>query len=160
MTNHYATLRLGMTATAEEIKSAYRRLARLHHPDARQSDGSAFRGIAAAYAVLSDPTARAEYDLGLTGWARSQGYFLCPKCGLANSVPRIPSGHRPVCGECQAVLPVDEATRQSSQREALVGHLAELADTLGTEATGLAKDAVQEVFRRVRKRFGINKRAE
>lgn len=63
--DHYETLGVARTATAEEIKKAYRRLAREHHPDANQGDVAAetrFKEIALAYEVLSDPDKRAHYD--------------------------------------------------------------------------------------------------
>ncbi|HYI61919.1 MAG TPA: molecular chaperone DnaJ [Acidimicrobiales bacterium] len=61
----YATLGVSRTATAEEIKRAYRRLARQHHPDANPGDDGAearFKEIARAYEVLSDPDRRQRYD--------------------------------------------------------------------------------------------------
>lgn len=61
----YATLGVARTATADEIKKAYRRLAREHHPDANPGDPQAearFKEIANAYEVLSDPDRRQRYD--------------------------------------------------------------------------------------------------
>ncbi|CAA7391376.1 unnamed protein product [Spirodela intermedia] len=65
----YDVLEVGAGATAQEIKAAYRRLARACHPDVVRADrrgggGSAaeFMRIHAAYATLSDPDKRAEYD--------------------------------------------------------------------------------------------------
>lgn len=51
------------TATTEEIKRAYRKLAHQHHPDKAGNDGEAkFKEINEAYQVLSDPQKRAQYD--------------------------------------------------------------------------------------------------
>ncbi len=61
MTDHYATLGVARTATPDEIKRAYRKLASQHHPD-RGGDTARFQQIQAAYDVLSDPTQRAGYD--------------------------------------------------------------------------------------------------
>lgn len=63
----YEILEIPMGATSEEIKAAYRRLARVCHPDVAavdQKDTSAgeFMKIHAAYCTLSDPEKRAEYD--------------------------------------------------------------------------------------------------
>jgi DnaJ-class molecular chaperone len=58
---HYATLGVAETATADEIKRAYRILASKHHPD-KGGDTQRFQEIQAAYAVLEDPGKRAQYD--------------------------------------------------------------------------------------------------
>ena len=59
--NYYDTLGVKKTATADEIKKAFRRLARKHHPDAG-GDEEKFKEINAAYEVLSDTEKRAQYD--------------------------------------------------------------------------------------------------
>ncbi|HYC80031.1 MAG TPA: molecular chaperone DnaJ [Candidatus Binatia bacterium] len=58
----YQTLGVSKTATPEEIKKAYRRLAHEHHPDKGQGDPEKFKQINEAYQVLSDPDKRARYD--------------------------------------------------------------------------------------------------
>ncbi|MCB6180239.1 DnaJ domain-containing protein, partial [Rhodobacter sp. Har01] len=60
-------LGLSSTATAAEIKQAYRKLARAHHPDLHPDDARAearFKDISAAYDLLKDPATRARYDAG------------------------------------------------------------------------------------------------
>ena len=66
MTDHYEVLGLERTATPEEIKKAYRRLARELHPDVNPSEDAAerFKLVTHAYDVLSDPDQRERYDLG------------------------------------------------------------------------------------------------
>ena len=60
----YAILKVERSATASDIKSAYRRLARLYHPDHNTEDNAAevFAHIAKAYSVLGDPKRRVWYD--------------------------------------------------------------------------------------------------
>lgn len=63
--DHYATLGVAKTATQEEIKKAYRKLAVKHHPDKTNGDKQAeelFKKISDAYSILSDEKKRAEYD--------------------------------------------------------------------------------------------------
>jgi molecular chaperone DnaJ len=65
MADHYEVLGVSRTATHEEIKRAYRRLARAHHPDANAGDPVAeerFKEITHAYDVLSDVQKRQNYD--------------------------------------------------------------------------------------------------
>lgn len=59
--SHYDTLGISKTATPDEIKRAYRKLASQHHPD-KGGDTAKFQEIEEAYRVLSDPTQRMQYD--------------------------------------------------------------------------------------------------
>ena len=61
MTDYYAALGVPKTATADEIKQAFRRLASQHHPD-KGGDTAKFQSIQEAYATLGDEQKRAEYD--------------------------------------------------------------------------------------------------
>ena len=57
----YQTLGLKPDCTQKDIKAAYRKLAKVHHPDSG-GDPKTFMTIAKAYAILSRPDTREEYD--------------------------------------------------------------------------------------------------
>lgn len=59
--DHYSILGIDRTASQEEIKQAFRKLAREHHPD-RGGDENKFKQLNEAYTILSDPDTRAQYD--------------------------------------------------------------------------------------------------
>lgn len=61
MEDYYQILGVDKTASAAEIKSSYRQLAKKHHPDTG-GDPERFKKISEAYSVLSDEQKRAEYD--------------------------------------------------------------------------------------------------
>jgi curved DNA-binding protein CbpA len=64
--NFYEILGLTQKATIEDIRSAYRRLARQHHPDITgHADAIQFREVRRAYETLCDPVSRADYDRSL-----------------------------------------------------------------------------------------------
>lgn len=69
--DYYETLGLKRDASQAEIKKAFRKLARQHHPDAKPGDSTAerrFKQINEANAVLSDPEKRRKYDLLGANW--------------------------------------------------------------------------------------------
>jgi len=66
LVDYYAVLGVGRTATAAELRRAFRLLALRHHPDRAGAEATTtFQAIAEAYAVLSEPVARASYDARL-----------------------------------------------------------------------------------------------
>ncbi len=77
--DYYEILGIERTANAQEIKSAYRRLALKYHPDKNPGDKEAeesFKEAAEAYSVLSDPDKRAQYDrFGHAGVGSGAGGF-------------------------------------------------------------------------------------
>ncbi|MCX8062059.1 MAG: DnaJ domain-containing protein, partial [Anaerolineales bacterium] len=62
--DYYEILGVPRNASAEDLKAAFRRLARQYHPDVNKSPDAEekFKEINEAYAVLSDPERRAAYD--------------------------------------------------------------------------------------------------
>lgn len=61
----YETLEVTQSATADEIKISYRRLAKVHHPD-KGGDEELFKSINNAYSILSDVNKRRDYDNKIT----------------------------------------------------------------------------------------------
>src|SRR5580658_3191736 len=63
--DYYQTLGVERTATPEDIKQAFRKLARIHHPDVAKNKAAGeakFKEINEAYEVLGDPEKRRQYD--------------------------------------------------------------------------------------------------
>ena len=61
MADYYTTLQIPKSATDEDVRKAYKKLAKTHHPDTG-GDANTFRQISEAYQVLSDPNKRKNYD--------------------------------------------------------------------------------------------------
>lgn len=180
MRNLYGVLGISPIASADEIKSAFRALAKRHHPDRNQGNEEEFKRIAAAYEILSDPERRAAYDRLRAIWLTEQKAVACSDCGEANRLRPPQAGKRLVCGRCRAALPAADAAPSSAA--AVVGTLAhalgerlrasgerlgkevltetaaaveELTRDLTDEAARAASSAIEAGFERIRERLGL-----
>ncbi len=64
MSEHYAILGVNTEASPRDIKSAFRKKAKIHHPDSKHGTADSMRLVLEAYRILSDPVLRREYDRG------------------------------------------------------------------------------------------------
>src|SRR5437763_7320284 len=84
----YAALGVSKDASQADIKKAYRKLARQHHPDANKGEAASeekFKAISEAYDVLSDEAKRKEYDEARALFGA--GGFRVPRGGNGQGVP-------------------------------------------------------------------------
>ncbi len=75
--DYYATLGVAKDASQDEIKKAFRKLARQHHPDVAADKAAAeekFKEVNEAYEVLGDPVKRKKYDQLGSGWREGAGF--------------------------------------------------------------------------------------
>ena len=77
MADYYDTLGVNRGATEKEIRAAYRKLARKHHPDVNENDPASeekFKEVNEAYTVLSDKESRRKYDRYGNDWKHADQY--------------------------------------------------------------------------------------
>ena len=147
MSDHYETLGVERNATDDEIRRAYRELARRYHPDSNAGDPAAeerFKEISAAYEVLRNAGTEQPYSSALNDEHRA-GTFTCAGCGQAlfasstkfDSGTGWPSFYRALDN---AVLERPDNSAGMSRTEVLCsrcgGHLGHVFDD-GPQPTGL-----------------------
>src|ERR1700744_1755528 len=96
MNDPYKILGLAKTASADEIKKSYRKLAKQHHPDLNPGSAEAaskFKDISGAYDLLSDPDKRSRFDRGeidASGQERADASFYRSYGGGARGAKKTP----------------------------------------------------------------------
>jgi len=73
--DYYSTLGVSKTASQDEIKRAYRKLAHEHHPDKDKGNAEKFKEVNEAYQILSDPQKRQQYDQFGANFQNARGGF-------------------------------------------------------------------------------------
>ena len=92
MATYYETLGVSKDASEKDIRQAYRRLARQHHPDLNPNDDEAerqFKKINEAYEVLSDADSRKKYDRYGDMWRQADNIEAQRSHGGPPNPPRI-----------------------------------------------------------------------
>ena len=138
MADYYVTLGVARDASPDDIKRAFRRLARESHPDANPGDTTAearFREIAEAYEVLSDPQRRAAYD---RGDRVDLGDLFSSFAGVEDLLSRFFGGAGPFGGGMTGAVPGRDVGTQVAIT------LAEAAEGVARQVTFRAPTACSE----------------
>ena len=147
VTDYYEVLGVPRTASEKEIKAAFRRLARQHHPDVNQGDKQAeirFKEISEAHDVLADPEKRKLYDSFGGDWRAAQAAGADPSAG-----PRPGGGRR---GPRVTYLTVDGVDLDDLFREGGLGDIfgafrqQGAAGAAAFEAEGAVTISLREAF--------------
>eukprot|EP01061_Rhynchopus_euleeides_P016206 TRINITY_DN27425_c0_g1_i1.p1 TRINITY_DN27425_c0_g1~~TRINITY_DN27425_c0_g1_i1.p1 ORF type:complete len:231 (+),score=48.98 TRINITY_DN27425_c0_g1_i1:78-695(+) len=112
--DHYKVLGVARSATPDDIKAAYRSLARELHPDKNKEEGAEdrFKTLAIAYEILGSPRKKRNYDLLLGEWGKGPTFNGNRRNGAAPAGP--PEGYTPPT-EC---VPSDASFNRSLSHDA------------------------------------------
>ncbi len=149
--DYYAILGVPPEARLEDIKAAYRQAARRFHPDvnANPGAGAAFRDIAGAYEILSNPSARAEYDIALQRDGLPPPYFSLRVTPSKRAVRFLPEAQ--VIYVLAEIIP-DARYGQRKQQDALL-NLALVIDR-STSMKGPRLERVKQAAHRIIESLG------
>jgi curved DNA-binding protein len=141
--NYYQILGVPRDATAEDIKRAYRKLARQYHPDLNPGDKAAeekFKEIGEAYEILSDTTKRSQYDKFSQYW--NKGAFQGGAAPRPRGWGTRPGGRTPI-----DEVDFSQFSDFNTFVDQLLNRRAEAAATTTTSRTATAADVARDPFR-------------
>ena len=148
MKNLYAVLGVERDATKEQIRSAYRQLARQVHPDQPGGNAARFRDVREAYETLIDDARRAAYETARAAWLTERNLIDCPRCGITLAKYRL-DGVGTRCRVCKTPLTEWTASGRLKIRGVRFVHGAgDLAEDLVAGSVEVAQAHVDELMAR------------